>query len=415
MRVSLSEIMHSRSIHIGALPARVRQWLVLQADDDVEATAAWLDLVTRGRAIPDDGRYAERVGDAIYIWEAHTEFSTITVLKTAEASSAPIVACEWLADMPGAIFRSVEITIGAKEDFGGDEEARLDPVRTVSSLAFDGAARIWSDFTIKDNKAGKIWIEDIGLCNDEASRLVQALLEIGNYRKLALLGFPIARELMPWITSAEARHANIAAHMNAPEGSRTEVLADLLSLSAEVECRASAVRYRLGATASYHLLARDRLSSLREQSVSGYPTWAEFIERRLLPAMRTCEISQQRLNGLSERISRSASLLSLEQTIALNRRSQISLASMNRRAMLQLRLQSLVEGFSIFAISYYIVGLIEHLLDPILRRAHAEMLKPEFVAAMVPVTLGMTWIALRRLRLRANPAHGGDAVSEQQY
>ncbi len=402
LRVALSEIMHGRSLEVAKTPARVRQWLILHEISDQGALHGWISALSGGAASAADGRFATHVDGKLCVWEAHSEFSTVTLVSSGAASRAPIKNCNWLHGMPGQIFRSVEILIGSKADFDWDGEARFDPARVVSSLAFGGAARIWSDFTIKGSQAGKILVEDMGLQNDEISRLVQTLLEIGNYRKLALLGFPIARELMPWITAAEARHAGITERMNACSGSRGDILRDLLDLSAEVECRAGRARFRLGATSSYHLLTRDRLASLREVRIAGFSTWSEFIERRLLPAMRTCEVSQYRLDRLSERINRTASLLSLEQTVALNRRSQASLASMNRRAMLQLRLQSLVEGLSIFAVSYYIIGLLDHLLDPLLQLGDAEQLKSSALAVIVPLVLSGAWIMSRRRRLRSN-------------
>lgn len=394
--------MHTRILQVPEIPARIRQWLILHGDEDVSRLGEWLDHISQGQASQGAGRFSVDCGDMLCIWEAHTEFSTITLVKTGSASRAPLDECSWLCGMPGEIFRSVEILIGPQSDFDWEAEACFDPTRIVSSLAFGGSARIWSDFTIKGTEAGKILVENLGLQNDEASRLVQTLLEIGNYRKLALLGFPVARDLMPWITAAEARHARITERMNAPSGSRADILHDLLDLSAEVECRAGRARFRLGATSSYHLLARDRLSALREVRLPGYSTWSEFIERRLLPAMRTCEISQSRLDRLSERINRTASLLSLEQTVALNKQSQASLASMNRRAMLQLRLQSLVEGLSVFAVSYYVIGLIDHLLDPLLELGNVKQLKSAALGMIVPLVLSGAWIMSRRRRLRAN-------------
>ena len=402
LRVALSEIMHGRSLKVAKTPARVRQWLVLHDTSDHGALDVWISTLSGGTLSVADGHFASESEGELRVWEAHTEFSIITLVRSGASSREPIGDCAWLDGLPGQIFRSVEIVIGARADFEQDEAACFDPSRVVSSLAFGGAARIWSDFTIKGSGAGKILIEDMGLQNDEPSRLVQTLLEIGNYRKLALLGFPVARDLMPWITAAEARHARITERMNTPSGNRADILHELLDLSAEVECRAGRARFRLGATSSYHLLARDRLSALREIRSPGYSTWSEFIERRLLPAMRTCEISQSRLDRLSERINRTASLLSLEQTVALNKQSQASLASMNRRAMLQLRLQSLVEGLSVFAVSYYVIGLIDHLLDPLLELGNVKQMKSAALGMIVPLVLSGAWIMSSRRRLRAN-------------
>jgi uncharacterized membrane-anchored protein len=394
----LSEIMHARSLQVPPLPVRVRQWLVLHDEPGNASRAAWLREVIGETVQPDLDRLEHRDKDRCLLWEAHTEFSTITVMSTGPSNRAPANQCDWLDAIPGHIFRSVEILVGGPQDFDWEAESNLDRSRLVSSMAFGGAAHIRSDFTIKQNGAGKILVEDLGLRNDEPSRLVQTLLEIGNYRKLALLGFPLARELMPWITAAEARHGVIAARMNSRATDRAEILGDLLSLSAEVEHQAGKARFRLDATNSYHLLTRDRLASLREERLQGYSTWAEFVERRLLPAMRTCEISRSRLDALSERINRSASLLSLEQNVELNKRSQASLASMNRRAMLQLRLQSLVEGLSIFAISYYIVSLFKHLLEPLGMLAGAPEIGSLIISGLVPSTLSIAWLVSSRRR-----------------
>lgn len=152
------------------------------------------------------------------------------------------------------------------------------------------------------------------------------------------------------------------------------------------------------------------MTSLREVRIAGFSTWSEFIERRLLPAMRTCEISQHRLDRLSERINRTASLLSLEQTVALNKRSQASLASMNRRAMLQLRLQSLVEGLSIFAVSYCVTGLIDHLIDPLLHMGGAEQLKSIVLGAIVAVVVSGAWVMSKGRRFRSNMPIPGEPL-----
>ena len=56
--------------------------------------------------------------------------------------------------------------------------------------------------------------------------------------------------------------------------------------------------------------------------------------------------------------SRASNLLSTRVGVARERQNQELLASMNRRARLQLRLQETVEGLSVVAITYYAVGLV---------------------------------------------------------
>ena len=92
-----------------------------------------------------------------------------------------------------------------------------------------------------------------------------------------------------------------------------------------------------------------RIAELREGRVEGMPTLREFVERRLLPAMKTCETVARMQEGLSARISRASELLRTRVDIELERQNQELLAQMNRRAKLQLRLQETVEGLSVVA------------------------------------------------------------------
>ncbi|MBN8499652.1 MAG: DUF3422 domain-containing protein [Sphingomonadales bacterium] len=382
--------MHDRCLPLEGSPARVRQWLFTHHDEAKHALEKWLASNQQGGAASDQSRAAAIVGRTLVIWERHNEFSTITAVCQGRQCSEPIEAVAWLDGFPGDLFRSIEILVGKRTDFDWEREAQFDRSRLVSSYVFDGAARIWSDFTIRDNGGGRIMVEDLGLQNDEAARLVQSLIEIGNYRKLALLGFPVARDLMPWIDDVEARHSRITESHNLGEADSGEILGQLSALSAEVEFRAGLARFRLGATSSYHLLTTDRIRSLRETRIAGHSTVVEFVERRLLPAMRTCEIAQKRLESLSERINRTASLLSLEQTTELNRKNQAILVSLNKRSAMQLRLQNLVEGFSVFAISYYIIAIAEKLIKPLenwLNFSQYDLLLPAFAL----LTILGTW------------------------
>lgn len=395
LRVSLSEIMHDRTLPLGKSPVRVRQWLIMHDEGDDAQFSRWLSDNGGNELEPNSTRLTGNADNSVVIWERHNEFSTITAIRHGSDSKDEIAESPWLSNLPGRIFRSIEILLGSKSDFAWDTEAQFEKGRLVSSYVFDGAARIWSDFIIKKNGSGRILIEDLGLQNDEVARLVQSLIEIGNYRKLALLGFPIARELMPWITELEAEHTGVTERHNSGKAGSSEILEQLSALSAVVEYKAGLARFRLGATSSYHLLTTDRLRSLREVRIPGFSTVAEFVERRLLPAMRTCEIAQSRLESLSERINRTASLLSLEQTTELNRRNQAILASLNKRSALQLRLQNLVEGFSVFAISYYIIAILEKITVPLSQLFGLE--NGDVVTALLvcPIIL-VTWRLLKQ-------------------
>ena len=76
------------------------------------------------------------------------------------------------------------------------------------------------------------------------------------------------------------------------------------------------------------------------------------------------------------------------------------LESMNRRAALQLRLQQMVEGLSVVAISYYAVSLAGYILAPVARQLNVDEARVQAMVA-VPV-IGAVWWMVRRLRMRVS-------------
>jgi uncharacterized membrane-anchored protein len=78
---------------------------------------------------------------------------------------------------------------------------------------------------------------------------------------------------------------------------------------------------------------------------------------------------------------------------------------MDRRARLQLRLQQTVEGLSVAAISYYVVGLIGYASRAI--EAGGVRIHHDLVTGLsIPVVVGLVWLGIRRLR-RHIEAEGG--------
>src|SRR3546814_12498069 len=74
-----------------------------------------------------------------------------------------------------------------------------------------------------------------------------------------------------------------------------------MTLSSEIEDVAAATTYRFSAARAYYALVLRRVEELREQRVEGLQTLSEFVDRRLAPAMRTCEAVAERLENLSRR------------------------------------------------------------------------------------------------------------------
>ena len=135
----------------------------------------------------------------------------------------------------------------------------------------------------------------------------------------------------------------------------------LTRLEAEIESRHSDNYSRFAAATAYYDLVRRRIVELRETRVSGLQTFQEFTERRLAPAMNTCRAVAARQEALSARVAQTTQLLSTRVDVARERHNQAILKQMNRRAQMQLRLQETVEGLSVAAVTYYVVGIFGYL------------------------------------------------------
>ena len=74
---------------------------------------------------------------------------------------------------------------------------------------------------------------------------------------------------------------------------------------------------------------------------------------------------------------------------------------MELRARAQLRLQETVESLSIVAITYYIVGLLSILVDPI-NFELIHLTKELFLAICVPIVLILIWYVAKTVRKKIN-------------
>ena len=277
----------------------------------------------------------------------------------------------------------------------------------ISDVA-QGRARIWSDFRLHANGFGRLLIRDNGLAGAEPSQLIQRLQELGNYRKMALLGLPEAQRATPVVTALEQRLTNITARVAEKDADADSVLAQLSALSAELAQIVAHTRYRMSATHAYAELCFDRIRRLDMATVRGFRSLDDFTERRLLPAMRTCDAFTRRLEDLSQRTAWTSAMLRTRVDTALARRNRDLLASMDRRTGLQLRLQHTVEGLSVVAISYYALGLWHH-LEAALERQGAHL--PGWInIALLPATLVTVWLGVRQIRKVKRPPARGEAA-----
>jgi uncharacterized membrane-anchored protein len=229
---------------------------------------------------------------------------------------------------------------------------------------------------------------------------VQRLLEIDTYRMAALLGLPAAREAAAVLAFAERELAELAGAIRvAGSHEEPQLLDRLTKLAGEVESQYAATHSRFSASAAYFELVDRRIADISESRLAGLQTIGEFMERRLSPARSTCAWATRRQDALSQRVSRISNLLRTRVEIEQQQSSQALLATMNTRQGLQLKLQATVEGLSVAAITYYIVGLVSYLAKG--AQALGWPWSGESTAALaIPVVAAGVWWSLRRLHSR---------------
>jgi uncharacterized membrane-anchored protein len=238
-----------------------------------------------------------------------------------------------------------------------------------------------------------------GTHDARSGRISQRLLELETYRLMALRGLPVAKELAPVLSEAEAQLADITARLERKGDSDQALLDVLVSLAARIERATAEHGYRFSATRAYDTLVGQRIAELRERPVAGIQTVGEFMQRRLSPAMATVAATAQRLASLSERVSRTSALLRTRVDIATESQNQVLLEKLTKGQALQLRLQSTVEGLSIAAISYYVVSLVLYGAKALSKLGLP--LNPEMTAGLsIPLVLWGVWRLTQRIHAK---------------
>jgi len=270
----------------------------------------------------------------------------------------------------------------------------------VASTVADGYGEVYTDFALHADGSSRMVLLAGGMTPRRLGRLVQRLLEIETYRMAALLGLPAAREAAAVLAFAERELAELAQAIRSATREDEPALLDRLTrLAGQVESQHAATHSRFSASAAYFELVDTRIGDIAESRLAGMQTIREFMDRRLSPARSTCEWAARRQDALSQRVSRMSNLLRTRVEIEQQQSSQALLATMNQRQDLQLKLQSTVEGLSVAAITYYIVGLISYLAKGAQKLGWT--LSPESTAALaIPVVGVGVWWSLRRLHQR---------------
>jgi len=412
LREALANEMHARPAEGLRSPLRVSHLAMLSGEGNSEIDRAhFARLCERaGVAPPPPGatHHSADLGTFRIKWERHTEFSSYTVFRpsgngdsfadTALAALPP----DWLAGMAGEMLAGVHLALvqsdsalaspeGLQGVFGSDS--------FVGSRMAGGGATGWTDFRIHADGFGRFVVADYGMKPRQTGRLVQRLVEIDTYRMMALLALPLARGVLPRIRAIEAELARLTEQATRIARMEDEqaLLQQLSKLAAESEQTSAETTYRFSAARAYSDLVARRITELREDRIEGVQTIREFMDRRLAPAVSTCEAVAKRQESLSARVARASNLLRTRVDLALEEQNRDLLKSMDRRASLQLRLQETVEGLSVVAISYYLIGIVSYLAKA-LKGVGLEINPDLAVGLAVPVVLFLVWSGVKRIR-----------------
>ncbi len=418
-RIELNNEVHARPPEPLAPPSRL-SYLALLCDP-AQRDAAWEAMCTlcRRYAIEPPGHatahYAVNLGPFRLKWERHMEFVRFIIIAEGlggdpfERSAISLLPEDWVATLPGQTMMAAHAVLLHHESEATDPAAIS--LRwfagnvPIGSAVSGGSITALTDFRIHADGFSRHVLLDHGSSPWQAGRVAQQLLEVETYRILALLAFPLARSALPLLTAAEAELTGLtAALIKAQVSEEPKLLHSLTQLEAEIEHLISETRYRFDAAAAYHDIVHHRIDELHETRIPGLQTFREFTDRRLAPAMATCRSVTRRQDSLSERLSRAATLMETRVAVTRERQNQTLLESINRRARLQLRMQSTVEGLLVAAVTYYVCGLVGRAAEALL--IAGVHVRPELATGIsIPIVGLVAWLGLHHVR---RVGRGGD-------
>lgn len=424
LRVPLAAELHSRPFLRFDVPEAVTHLAIYhggqegppQANTQHELLAALCGHFGVAPPAPGTSHFFHDFGNFRLKWECHTEFATYTVAaRLPESVALPdifshmplsVIPAAWLARVGPRLMAASHVALIAGEADASGLPGVFERSLLAGSMVMQGA-ELWSDFAIQADGFSRFVIRDIGMRYLQAGRLVQRVLEIETYRMMALLGLPAARQVGLELDRIEAELGELASAMVATDmgagkeeaGGEQRLLEQITRLAARMEKLSLDNGYRFSASKAYFNLVRARIEELREKRIEGTPTVEEFMDRRLAPARHTCEAIAARQDALGRRIADTNDLLRTRVGIVQEMQNRRILESMNARAAQQLRLQLAVEGLSVAAISYYLVGLLGYAGKA--AKAAGVPVNPDLaLGVLVPVVVAGVWLAQRRVHHR---------------
>ncbi|MEO0393830.1 MAG: DUF3422 domain-containing protein [Pseudomonadota bacterium] len=348
---------------------------------------------------------------AVIKWERHTEFISITIV-------APLAlrepAHQWLDQLLSAqqdagslMSKAVFEVLTAPDNLSAPDQLQQ-PVALVGPDAPSSRVKIWlndrahllqTSLQHDDQRFVRYRLYTAPGQPDRVGRLVQRLIEIETYRRLAFLSVPLLRDLGARIAQLDGEIDQIAQQSQKVANAEDEarILEALTRLSAQLQSTGSTAAFRFSASQAYATIVSERLDELREERISGFQRLSVAIQRRLRPNIRSCHALEQRIDRGAQRVSYLTDLLRTRVDLTLQEQNAEVLKSIDRRTQDQYRLQKVVETLSVAAISYYAISLVIYFLRGV-EEVSATRFYEMSLVGLVPAIFMTIFIVSRLLR-----------------
>ena len=351
-----------------AIIDHINTYLSAQGQEEISASSKFLQS--------DFGNFRLRI-------ERHTEFVSVSIIedgKTVKSGLAKdafdqgrlaYLPFQFIDQMPADIFHAIWLEVGGKPPPRFNQEkakTMLESRAAPSDLIDDGAAQLVISFDADSKGFSRAVIFNQHMSAARLGRMVQRVVEMETYRFLAMLGFAKAQASSGKLSKLANNLSNLTRGLSktistgpSDDKPQIDLVKTLTNLSAQVEELYADTLYRMAATKAYREVFEARMAALQLNYLKDFQGIEGFIERRMTPAMQTCEAFSNRLDRVALRIERAGQLLQTQTEMQIQEQNRDLLQSMDKRALAQLRLQQTVEGLSIAALTYYGVGLVHYL------------------------------------------------------
>jgi len=397
-------------IHARPIPAiptgRVVLHYALMNDGDPARSQATLGELARGRGLapPQAGArfHAMPWGHGDLRWERHSEFSTFTWTGPAPKEFGEPVADHPFGagfNTPGPLVSTARVEVRPLNTANLRLLSRFEAESLCVSLLEDGKSLLATDFRQNGDGMTVFLLLENRMTPTRIGFYVKAATDIETYRTLALVGLPYAQTLSAKTSALEGELTRLTARIrNAGETEVRSLLDEITALAGDLEAQAAASLFRFGATRAYGEIVAERLALVGNRAPPGHKDIAEFLDLRLGPALRTCRSVESRQTDLAARLTHTTELLRTRVQVGMEEQNRALLESVNRNTRLQLRLQQTVEGLSVAAIAYYLVGLFAYVVKPVEADLPFGMSAASATAWFVPVAIVLVGLIVYRIR-----------------